>query len=394
MIILPDRKLSRGKVLMPVPRREWMPPSRAQQKTFCGDEDRTRFRLRAKTHDGRMVWQGWFEDRDDADAFLFALVSGSLRYERGLWQLPTPAWHPGIGEELSYDFVTQTILTTTGSNQTYTKPADWNNADNTVECIGAGGSGGVGSRLGTATTALGSGGGGGGYGVYTNLTLSGNATYRCGTGGTSVNRTTTGVTAGVAGGDTWFGVGATSYASASVGGTGGGAGNGNNQATSGSATGGTAGAGKGTANAAGGAGGDITVTNTNRYGSGGGGAGGPNGAGNAGVSYSGTSAGNSNGGSGDAGSGGSAGVAPGGAGGNGTEWTTHGCGGGGAGSSTTTVAVAGSGGNYGGGGGGAGAGSTGNTGDVTSGAGTQGIIIIEYTPASFRSLYNMPMIGM
>lgn len=389
MLIRHDPHLSRGRILMPVPLAEWRTPSISLPKDqFGNDGVRTRFRLRVRLNDGHIAWTGWFEDRDDADAFLFALASGSLRYERELWRLPTPEWHPGIGEDLSYEFATQTFLTTTGSNQTYTKPSDWNDSNNTIESIGGGASGGVANRS-TATRSFGSGGGGGGYGIYTNLTLSGNATYRIGSGGTAVNRTTAGTTAGNAGSDSWFGVSATDYASASTGATAGSAGAAVN---SGNVSGGAGGSGKGTGNFAGGAGGGVTYgSGTNpRAGAGGGGAGGLNGAGNAGatVTTSGTS-GQSAGGSGDAGSGGPAGTAGGGTGGNGTEWSaSYGSGGGGGGATFTTTGTSGSGGNYGGGGGGMGCGSTTVAGDGTSGAGIQGLIVITYTPLGGALIWN------
>src|SRR3954468_23533188 len=48
---------------------------------------------------------------------------------------------------------------TTGSNQTYTSDATWNNASNTVEVVGAGGAG----SIGASTSTGGGGGAGGGY---------------------------------------------------------------------------------------------------------------------------------------------------------------------------------------------------------------------------------------
>lgn len=389
MLIRHDPHLSRGRLLMPVPRREWMPPSRTLLKDQLGNDIvRTRFRLTARAHDGHPVWSGWFCDRDDADAFLCALASGSLGHERELWRLPTPEWHPGLGEELSYHFVTVTFLTATTSS-TYNKPADWSDTSNKVECIGGGGSGGATNRN-TNTNALGTGGGGGGYGIYTNLSLSGNATYQCGTGGNTVTRTTAGVTNGNNGADTWFGVSATDYASASVGATLGSAGAASNSA---SANGGAGGSGKGTNNFSGGRGGNITGGTNNRIGTGGGGAGGPSGAGNAGTDNGGGTSAATNGGSGGAGAGGASGTgnvnSNGTAGGNGTEFSaSYGSGGGGGGVSTqqNNTHSAGSGGNYGGGGGGIGGGSTTTLAtSVTSGAGIQGLIVVTY---GFSLVFN------
>lgn len=380
MLIHHDPHLSRGRVLMPVPRREWMPPSRTQQKTFCGDEDRTRFRLRARAHDGHEVWTGWFDDRDDADAFLFELFSGSLRYERELWRLPFPEWHPGLGEDLSYEFSAVTFLTGTGASQTYNVPSDWNNSRNIIRCIGGGGSGGA--RRGDSLSILNSaGGGGGGYGGYTNLTLTpgGTTTYGIVAGGSAVSRNTNGQTNGNAGGATYFG--AATYAGALVGGNGGAGGTAGNTTLS-AASGGT---GKGTASFTGGSGGAVTSATNGRRATGGGGAAGPNGNGNNGSSQS-TSSGGSNGGSGNAGFGGSSGTggsSSGGTGGNGTEFQispAYGTGGGGGGREALVDVTGGSGGNYGAGGGGATC--QGAFTSSTSGAGINGLIVVEYSTPS------------
>ena len=56
------------------------------------------------------------------------------------------------------------FLTTTASGQTWTVPADWNNAANKIEIIGAGGSG-------DTNLSFGVGGGGGAYASVTNITL-------------------------------------------------------------------------------------------------------------------------------------------------------------------------------------------------------------------------------
>lgn len=392
------------RVLMPVPTAQWRTPSLSLPRDQFGNEVvRTYFRLTAKAHDGHVVWAGWFESRDDADAFLWAMATGSLRYERELWRLPTPEWHPGISEELSYHFATVTFLTATSSS-TYTKPGDWNDSNNTVECVGAGGSGGIANRA-TAVVALATGGGGGGYGKYTNLSLSGNATYQCGTHGSSVTRSTAGATNGNAGTDTWFGVSATDYASASVGGVGGGAGQTLNTGTSGTVSGGAGGGGKGTSSFTGGNGGAITnASSTPRVGTGGGGAAGKNANGNNGaeaLNVTGSTA--RAGGQGDGTFGGAGGSNAGGAGGNGTEWQAspaYGSGGGGGGREASTTSVAGAGGTYGAGGGGAGGGSSSGPAatTVTSGDGTQGLIVVTYEPATPSSFSlannNIPMIGM
>src|SRR5262249_43998949 len=80
---------------------------------------------------------------------------------------------------------TVVFLTTTGAGQTWTVPADWNDAANTIEAIGGGGGG-------EATVGLSNGGYGGGGGEYraisnvsaTTLGGVGNAvSFSIGTGG-------------------------------------------------------------------------------------------------------------------------------------------------------------------------------------------------------------------
>lgn len=392
MIILPDRNVCHTRILVPVPKREWMPPSRAQQKTFLGHEDRTRFRVRARLHDGHIVWTGWFEDRDDADAFLFALISGSLPYERNLWRLPNAEWHPAIGTNLSYDFLTQTILTTTGSNQTYTSPTDWNNGNNQIECLGGAGSGArTASAAGHAT-----GGGGGAYSLISNFSFASpgttTATYRVGAGGSSSSGTTS--AAGNAGEATWFndtvdpGIGTTNAKCSAAGGAQGVQGTGSRSGGAGGAT--TASWGQ--TKFAGGRGGNLTGASGNG-GSGGGGAAGPAGAGGNGGDSA--STGNISTAGGAANNGTTAGASAGNNnGGSGTEFSvSYGCGSGGGGNNSASTNTGGSGGNYGGAGGAA---SSSNAVTTVSGAGRQGLIIVEYEPAATFSLANtnLPMMGM
>jgi hypothetical protein len=396
MIILPDRSLSRGKLLMPIPKWQWREPSVALARDqFNNKVVRTFFRLTARLADGHIVWRGQFDDRDDADAFLFALASGSLRYERDLWRLPTPEWHPGISTDLIYEFATVAFLTGTGASLTYNVPADWSNTNNIIRCVGGGGSGGARRQTDLASAANASGGGGGGYGEYTNLTLTagGTATYGIVNGGGDAFRSTNGSTNGSAGGSAYFNGG--SYAAASVGGTGGAAG----LAGTGTLSAASGGTGKGTASANGGSGGAVTATSLVRRATGGGGAAGPNGNGGNGVDLGGTTSSGTDGGNGDNGSGGTAGLGGSGSGGNagdGTEFQvspSYGCGGGGGGRHGTSSTSAGDGGFYGGGGGGA---SVSTTGSATSGTGSDGLIVVEYTPDATSSLANnnLPMLGM
>ena len=323
MIILPDRHIPRARLLLPVSDREWRKPS--QRRQTYGIEDQTRFRLTARLNDGHIVWRGWFDDRDAADTFMLAIALGNLTQDPGLWRLPTPQWHPGMGESLAYEFATVVFLTgTSGSNQTYTIPSDWGSSANTIETIGAGGSG----AAGFASNSAG-GGAGGAYSKITNLTLTpgGSATYFLPAGAAA---------SGNAGGDCWFN--GSTLAGSSVGAKGGGGG------SSGSGgTGGASASGVGTTKNSGGNGG----TNGSSYSAGGGGgAGGPNGVGAAGGNGGGTSQG---GGGGGGNGGGSAGTTPssssGGAGGNNSSSS-------GSGAGSTSNGTAGTAGTAGGGGGG------------------------------------------
>ena len=387
MIILPDRNIPRARFLMPVPNKEWKQPSLFVPKDeFGNDTTQTRFRVRARINDGYVKWTGWFDDREDFDAFLWAIINKTLKYERELWRLPTPQWHPDIGEILSYDFATVTFLTTTGANATYTSPSDWNNADNEVECIGGGGRGGTiaGGRPISAT-----GGGGGAYASITNFSFAtpGTTTATYNVGGNSTG----------AGNPTWWndtvnpGSGTTNAKCAAAGGSAG-----LTSATGalvGPATGGASANSFGQTRFSGGNGGSATASSIGTS-TGGGGAAGPNGNGlssaNA-TSYATTSAG----GAGDNGSGGAGGGTGGNTGGTGTEYdATHGSGGGGGAYTTFTTgnATGGAGGNYGGGSGGA---ATGSGTSATTGVGKQGLIVVTYTPfTSINAFGNSPMLGM
>ena len=121
MIILPSMPTWRA--LAPM---RWQPSSQAHGIKI-------KFRLRARLADGHLYWTGWFDDREDVDAFVYALATGTLGNEPELWRLPTPCWHPDFADlDLTYDFANQvTFLTSpTGSNQTYNVPSDWNSSNN------------------------------------------------------------------------------------------------------------------------------------------------------------------------------------------------------------------------------------------------------------------------
>jgi hypothetical protein len=278
------------------------------------------------------------------------------------------------------------FLTTTGSNQTFTSPSDWNNSANTIECIGAGGSGGTFVQT---SSARGDGGGGGAYAIINNFTFAlpgiTTATYQVGIGGSSVSLVGGGASPGNAGGNSWFnnssypGAGSDNSQCAAQGGSAGG--------TSGvNAAGGAAGSSWGQTAFSGGQGGAATASNSA---AGGGGAAGNVTTGGAGTNASsaGATAGgqaNGTGASGGAGATGSNSTSiTGGTGGSGTEYGTAGSGGGGGGGRNTSTtngaqAIGGSGGAYGGGGGGA---VESGAKDATSGAGGNGLIVITYTPA-------------
>jgi hypothetical protein len=76
------------------------------------------------------------------------------------------------------------VFLTTADTSPWTVPADWNNAANTIECIGGGGGGG-GGRNAACVISGGGGGAGGGYAKVSNLTLSGTAAFQVGIAGTA-----------------------------------------------------------------------------------------------------------------------------------------------------------------------------------------------------------------
>lgn len=306
-------------------------------------------------------------------------------------------------------FATTVFLT---SGTSWNTPADWDNAANSIECIGSGADGRPASDV---TFSGGGGGGGGAYAKITNLTISGAITYQIGASATSTSVTPN--TARVR--ETYFNGTASSSASLSCswgkysGDTTGGVGGATNASTGDTKY---AGGNGGTATAftvtgGGGGGGSAGPTGVGQNGggsanadpSGGGGGGGSNGgsstAGSASTGTGGANGGNGTGGSG-AGTGGSspsAGTSGGGgstgsdsgssngaAGGCDTAFdTSYGaCGGGGGSGGCGGFASSGDGGNggaYGGGGGGSGASFFDPPG--IGGVGGTGLIVITYTPS-------------
>jgi IPT/TIG domain len=239
------------------------------------------------------------------------------------------------------------VVVLTGT-QTYNRPADWNDANNSVECI-SGGAGGWGYSNAPYYSA---GGGGGGYARSNNATIAASNSAYVGAGGSPTGN----------GGDSGFNNGGWvvyaygasvynagyPYAYNYVGYNGG----------SGSITG-----------------------DGSAAGSGGGGAASRSGAGSAGTPSSSNVPG-AGGASGSGASGGSAAINNnGGSGGNGTDMSGYGGGGGGGGAATNGVGAAyaaGHGGYYGGGGGG---GAYGFYGNSAGGYGRQGIIVLSWVLA-------------
>lgn len=260
-----------------------------------------------------------------------------------------------------------TIFLTSGTS--WVVPADWNSTFNSIEVIGAGGAGGGGTA-----GNHGAGGGGGAYSKVSNLTLTPSAsiTYAIGAAGTGILGAT-----GNSGGDTYFN--GASLGASSVGAKGGSGGSTTPTGTPVTgALGGQSSAGVGTTKYSGGNGGDATDSAPVTNGAGGGGAAGLHGVGGNGV----VSTGSQNGGQGDVTFGGTGGTGNptgfGGAGNPGTEYDgSHGSGGGGGGGGNSAGAGfnGGDAGLYGGGGGGGGSGT-----NSFGGAGTQGLIVIRYTP--------------
>lgn len=287
----------------------------------------------------------------------------------------------GFGAEIGTSGVCRGFLTVTGSNQTWTSPSDWDNSNNTIECIGAGGSGGAVKGSSTATAT---GGGGGAYSLINDFYVANpgttQITYRIGLGGTSVSSSGT-ATGGNTGEDTWFnsstfpGSGTDNSYCGAKGGSGGNAG----AATQNGGPGGVGTSGWGETRRSGGSGGTASHSSVA---TGGGGTAGNSSTGGNGVSSTATNQATNGGQANGSGATGGTGGTTGGAGNNGTEYTTEGSGGGGGGGRNTgNIAVTGgSGGKRGGGGGGAVNYRTQANGSASSGAGYAGIIVITYTP--------------
>ncbi len=344
---------------------------------------------------------------------------------------PTPDWVQCVPY-----FTMEAVAITTAQASPWAGATTWNPTQNSVELVGAGGTG----AIGTAATspAGGGGGGGGGYGQLITGPTAGSTAFKVGVGGTG-NATTNNTiwesttlvtcysvgsganpaaaspTGGAAGAAlVTTGTPAVTYTVPAgithTGGTGG---------TSGSALGGGGGGGAGYRTANGGNGGTPTST-----GGGGGGAGGlanaggspstsTGGTGGAGTSGAGGSGGGAVGNPGTGSSGGQGGAGnpgavhcTGGAGSGGTSdfgfastipaATNYGLGGGGGGSgnnnnNSTQVSTGGAGGLYGGGGGGCG-GERGTSSTFVQGVGTDGLIFVTWSRFGFEALGATPFL--
>lgn len=414
MIILPERNALRSRILLPVHQREWRQPS--QRKTIYGVENETLFCVRGRLNDGHVVWEGWFRDRDDFDAFLSALISHTLRYQPELWRLPTPQWHPDLAEWLVYDFATVSFITSTDAgNQTDVIASDWNSASNFVAAIAGGGSGAGGIDSGNGAN----GGAGAGFSKSVNLAISGgtSVTFRleAASAGSAPN------TDGVAGKDCWYNSTAFPAAGQAVGAKGGEGGKKSGVVANGGAAASGYATGTGNVKTSGG----NSGTQVDGWASqGGGAAAGPDGDGGVGGNDGGTISNSRGGGGGGANGGaaggngvsGSAGVAVGGAGnvgggngGDGGRLTTNptagavgttfddgvdqrgpGGGGGGGAHNAPNGTTGGAGGNYGAAGGGGAISIAGTPG--SGGNATQALIIKSYTPFIFMTFpkFNQP----
>lgn len=140
MLILHDSAISRSKILTPVPKKEWMSSSISRPRDQFGNETvKTKWVIHAISNDGRAIWSGWFEDREEFDAFLLAVFKGTLKSERALWDLPTPNWQPYLGDIITYQFQTFVFLTGAGTVNTFNVPSDYRSIRSRVHCVGGGG---------------------------------------------------------------------------------------------------------------------------------------------------------------------------------------------------------------------------------------------------------------
>jgi hypothetical protein len=324
-----------------------------------------RWVVRARVSDGAIVRELWFDDRDEADAFLLSRLLNTP------WPHYEPLEYPATWSILVF----VTLTTTSASAQNYTVPADYTTAGSVWNVIAGGGAGGRGS-----VGSPGTGGAGGAFSQQTNVALTPSDVRSFFIQPFAAAPAS--FAAGNPGLDAWFN-GATLLAS-SVGAKGGGGGSVNVSA----ATGGAAASGVGALKKSGGNGGLASVASSA---GGGGGAAGQDADGTnapaanaASTAFSGGAGNGGVNGGGTAGTGGTA--APGVPGGSGNNLAA-GIGSGGGGGNGINNAAGGAG-LYGGGGGGS------NPSAAASGSGAQGLIYGTYGAAAGSGLrYNMPMMG-
>jgi hypothetical protein len=166
---------------------------------------RTQRYLIARRANGNAAWVGFFKTHADSQRFLKAIANGTLPLQPGLWDLPTPAWAPGLGSDAAYEF--STTVTSTGAGNV-TSPANSYKVD--VEAWGGGGSGNA-----TTTAGVLGAGGGGAYAGSFGISVTAGSTivyWVVGTGGAQVTNNQSAAT-GVA---SWINVGTNSSPSSSA----------------------------------------------------------------------------------------------------------------------------------------------------------------------------------
>jgi|GEM_PF-2551138 len=352
----------------------------------------------AQASSSNATWDGCIKLADTAAPAYGPSLNGSGELTGFSWGTDPIGW-------ISYNCLTGGPTSNPGvqvhyltSGTVWDVPADWNNANYTIEVLGGGGGGANGVTGNTGNTGNtsaggtggtgGNGGGGGGGGAYAKITQASGITL---TPNSTVSiRIGAAGGASTAGGDTYFN--GASCAAASTCAKGGNGASGTTAGTGGStasSVGSTKYAGGNGATGTGGSGGSAGTAyseSCSKYGctssGGAGGAGGAGGVGRAGggaagLHGAGGNASASTGGTGDAGYTAAAG--------NGTQWGSYGSGGGAnaPGGTAGNYGAGGAGGNGGAGGAGGAAPSTGGSaGGAGSGAsvGKQGLIVVTYTP--------------